>query len=192
MKRHIGKAYLRNYYRKCLGYINTIENSKKITQQLTSNNLYKFADTVMCYVSFGNEINTHPLISKIIYDGKNIVTPTCNIEDKSLLLSYNKKFPNDYHKSSYGILEVPPEECVFTSIEKIDLVIVPGLAFDSLGHRLGNGVGYYDRFLSQPELDNTPFVALVHEEALIHKLPSEEHDIVMDYLITQDRVYRIY
>jgi 5-formyltetrahydrofolate cyclo-ligase len=191
MNKKISKSKLRKYFRIHSNNLNTLLNSQDIISQLINSEIYQQAKTVMCYVSFGNEINTHPLINRIIYDGKNIVTPTCNIEDKSLFLSYNKKFPKDYHKSSYGILEVPPEKCNFYDIERIDLIIVPGLAFDKYGHRLGNGAGYYDRFLSQPKLSNSILVGLVSKKALIYKLPSEDHDITMNYIITQDSIYKI-
>ena len=77
-----------------------------------------------------------------------------------------------------------PQGNNYTQYQNIDLIIIPGMAFDTQGHRLGRGKGYYDRFLSKPQLNHTYRIALCWHCQLIDQVPTEPHDIMMNEVIT--------
>ena len=95
--------------------------------------------------------------------------------------------PSLYTRSADGALARVP----LTTVDYVNAVIVPGLAFDALGGRLGRGGGFYDRFLLLPQLVNALKVAVCFEDQLIEAVPLEPHDIRVDVVITEKRILRI-
>ena len=117
---------------------------------------------------------------------KKVVVPISNKKDCSLTLSELKDW-DDLEASSYGILEPKKEKIKEISIDEIDLIIVPGVAFDKFGNRLGHGKGYYDRLLKNA---NTTIIGLAFEFQTIEKIPTDEHDKPVDIIITEDRIMK--
>lgn len=146
--------------------------------------LYKNADWIMAYVSFGTEINTHDFIKKALADGKHIVVPICNAADHTLILSEIINFPDDLEEGHYGILEVREACRRIVDPKQLDLVIVPGCAFSHSGHRMGFGGGYYDRFLETIS-DDCVTVALVREDFIFDEIPMEAHDKSVPFMVTE-------
>jgi 5-formyltetrahydrofolate cyclo-ligase len=153
--------------------------SRIITKKLLRTKVFKKAKIVMFYIAFGGEVNTEEMIlearklKKIIavpVCKKNIITiRPCSLEDSASL----KKGP-------YGVCE--PAVKKFIDSRQIDLVIVPGTAFDKQGNRLGRGKGCYDRFLKTlPE--DTPTVGLAFDFQIIPSLPRHKHDVSVKKLI---------
>ncbi len=138
---------------------------------------FKNAKTVFCYVSAGSEVNTLSLIHEIL-NKKRVTVPYCTDKNGNMI-AVEIKSPDELKEGLFGILEpINPKE--FPK-DKIDFVIVPGIAFDKDGYRLGYGKGYYDRFLS----DINPFkLGICKKELLIEKLPHDEFDVKMDEVIT--------
>ncbi|MCA9210622.1 MAG: 5-formyltetrahydrofolate cyclo-ligase, partial [Planctomycetales bacterium] len=99
---------------------------------------------------------------------------------------------NELEKGMYGILEPSaaqrerPEKRI--AVEELDLIMVPGVAFDRQGGRTGHGKGYYDKLLEHARSD-TPLIALAFECQLFDEIPMQEHDIFMDKVVTEDAVY---
>ena len=123
------------------------KKSKEIKEKLFNLKEYKNAKTVLFYVSYNGEVFTHDIVKEALKD-KKVIVPISNKEDCLLNLSKLEKW-DDLEISSYGILE-PKKECIKEiSIDEIDLIIVPGVAFDIKGNRMGHGKGYYDRLLSK-------------------------------------------
>ena len=87
----------------------------------------------------------------------------------------------DLQQGAYGIMEPCGE--VFTDYDSIDVAIIPGMAFDKQGHRLGRGKGYYDRFLSK--IPKVYKIGLCFSWQLVDEVPCDEHDIIMDEIIVQ-------
>lgn len=164
--------------------------SKEIDAQVVENFLqsdaYKNASWLMLYVSFGTEIHTHDLIQKALADGKHVVVPICNIADHTVTLSEVLNFPDDLEEGHYGILEVKDSCLRVIDPKKLDLVLVPGMAFTEAGHRMGFGGGYYDRFLEtiRPECQT---IALIREDFIYDAIPMEPHDKSVDIIITEKR-----
>ncbi len=88
---------------------------------------------------------------------------------------------------SYGILEPRTEKIRKTRVEDIDLIIVPGVAFDKKGNRIGHGKGYYDRLLDKT---NATKIGLAFEFQLLKEIPTDKHDLPIDILITEKRIIK--
>ncbi len=164
--------------------IYSADTDAKIIDLFLNSDLYKKADWIMAYVSFGTEINTHDFIKKALADGKHIVVPICNTADHTITLSELINFPDDLEDGHYGILEVRKECLRIVDPKQLDLVMVPGCAFSPSGHRMGFGGGYYDRFLETIS-DDCVTVALVREDFIFDEIPMEEHDKSVQFMVTE-------
>lgn len=142
------------------------------------------AHTVFCYVSYGGEVETQRLIEELLNKGKHVVVPRCR--ENGIMDCVPIKTLSELRAGTMGILE-PPEEMSSISWLTVDFAIVPAVACGEDGSRLGQGGGYYDRFL---ERVRCPFAAICLEQFLLPKLPCEPHDQTMNIIVTQQRVLR--
>ena len=157
-------------------------NSRVILERLLS--LIDGESPVMVYVSKPPEVETHRFISSLLERGTEVVVPIIQARDCSLRLSYLR----DLSSLSVSTFRVP--EPIGAEIparaDDIAVVIVPVIAFDRSGHRLGYGAGYYDRFLEKnPHLKRIG-VAFSCQE--VRDLPADEHDMRMDLIVTEKEV----
>lgn len=156
-----------------------------ILNKLYQTSFYKDSNTIMVYISFGTEINTHDFIKKTINRGKRIVVPVTFPKTKEIKPSEILAF-DELEIGFYNILTPKDEFIRFIDPKDIDLIIVPGLAFDRRGYRIGYGGGYYDRFLSQyPDIMK---VSLALDLQLIDKVPEEGFDVPVDRIITEKEI----
>ena len=133
--------------------------------------------TILLYNALPDEVPTQALMDELVAQGKTVLLP-CVINDTDMELR-RYTGPQDLQPGSFGILEPTGE--LFTDYDAIDVAIVPGMAFDAEGHRLGRGKGYYDRFLSRvPHLYK---IGLCFSWQLVDHVPCDEHDIKMDEVI---------
>ena len=141
----------------------------------------------MCFASFGSEVDTAPLVRWCLDQGKRVALP--RIVGKRHMEAFWVTDPAaDLESGSYGIRE-PRAGLPQASPEAIDLVVVPGSAFDRSGDRMGYGGGFYDTFL--PRLQpRTPRVAVAFELQLVDDVPEEDHDLRIDVLVTERGVLR--
>ncbi|MDD3653899.1 MAG: 5-formyltetrahydrofolate cyclo-ligase [Desulfotomaculaceae bacterium] len=163
--------------------------STLIIEKIIAMKEYLQAGTVMVYLDFRNEVQTESLVRKALAAEKRVVVPLTDVSRHELKLSILGNYPDDLQPGAYGILE-PRPNC-FRPIEpgEINLVIVPGVAFDLCGNRLGYGGGYYDRFLTQTGPD-TPFIAPAYELQVLPQVFPGKHDIPVHYLITEKRLIK--
>lgn len=138
------------------------------------------AKTVMIYVSFAREAATVPLIEALLQTDKIISLPRC-IRGNDLVAAVVRDL-TQLIPGHFGILE-PPVAAPLMEPEALDLIVVPGIAFDRNGYRLGRGAGYYDRFLNRTPA-RTFKLGLAYDFQLLDKLPVAAHDIPMDGLLT--------
>ncbi|MEW6068450.1 MAG: 5-formyltetrahydrofolate cyclo-ligase [Nitrospirota bacterium] len=147
------------------------------------------AKVILFYASFRSEVDTADMIKESFRIGKRIVLPKVDRENHRLTL-YEIK---DIKELSTGYMGIPEpflsEERLMT-IDDVDIVIIPGAAFDYSGNRLGYGEGYYDILLSERK-EKMPIVALAYEEQLVDSIPSESHDIKVNIIVTDKRIIRI-
>lgn len=148
---------------------------------------FQHAKAIMSYVDFRNEVSTEAIITAALSLGKRVFVPVCEPEGLRLIPSEIKEFPDDLVPGTWGILEPRPDAFRPVDPMEIDLVLVPGVAFDRLGNRLGYGAGYYDRFL--PRLrEGTPLIALAFALQVRDEVYSEAHDCPVDMVITEEQV----
>ena len=142
------------------------------------------ARTVFCYVSCGGEVETHRLIGHLLKQGKTVLVPRCGA--RGLMDCVPITSLGDLRPGAYGILEPPPGTQAVPAAA-VDFALVPAVACGLDGSRLGQGGGYYDRFLQQTGCD---FAALCTEAFLLPRVPCEAHDRNMKIIVTQQRVLR--
>jgi len=165
------------------------EKSEKIIQKLISLPVYQQAGTVMTYVAFNQEVETRGLILYSLARKKRVLVPVTVTKEKKLIPSEVFDFPGDLEPGTWGILEPKPDCFRPRDPREIDLVVVPGVAFDRHGNRLGYGGGFYDRFLTKlPE--SCSFVAIAYQLQLRDNVFHQEHDQPVHWVITEERVIK--
>ncbi|HEC81995.1 MAG TPA: 5-formyltetrahydrofolate cyclo-ligase [Thermoplasmatales archaeon] len=158
--------------------------SRDIEKRFFSLREYKDAETVMFYVSYDNEVYTHDMIKKALKEGKKVVVPFSDTKHNNITPIQIKDF-EELKRGAYGILEPFYQHELVVSENVIDLVVVPGVAFDTKGHRIGHGLGYYDEFLKTVTACKTGFA---FEFQVLSEIPCEEHDVRMDKIVTEKRI----
>jgi 5-formyltetrahydrofolate cyclo-ligase len=172
-----------------LGDNGNISLSKEIVNTLMDSRFYKDAKTIMIFISFGSEINTHEFIKIGINEGKNIAVPVTFKEERIMKPSIIKNF-DELEPGYYNILTPKQEFIRYIDPSEIDLVIVPGAVFDREGYRVGYGGGYYDKFLSSKIRKDISKIAIAFDLQIVDKVPREEHDISVDYIITEKEIIK--
>ncbi len=153
-----------------------IEEELRLCEKIANHPRFLAAKTVLAFYPLPDEIDITLLFQKF-EEKKEFLLPVVHGEEL-LIRSYRKE---QIAKGAFGILEPKGEN--FTDFSKIDLILVPGMAFDAQGHRLGRGRGYYDRFLSSPVLRSAYTIGLAYSVQKMSTLPTEAHDIPMDEVL---------
>jgi 5-formyltetrahydrofolate cyclo-ligase len=163
--------------------------SANIFRKIAAFEQYQKAGVIMVYIAMRNEVETELFILKAISEGKRIVIPVCQRATTTLLPAEIKNYPEDLEPGTWGILEPKPDKLYPLDPQKIDLIIVPGVAFDEQGNRLGHGAGYYDSFLSLLRPDVLK-IAPAFDLQVVPSVYEEEHDEPVDVIVTETRVLR--
>ena len=168
---------------------NKDEVSQAIVDRFMQLPEYQQAQTVMFYVDVRTEVRTRQALPAALASGKRIVIPYC-VEGELEL--FHLESMDELELGMYRILEPKAELrgilAKRTPVEELDLVMVPGVAFDRRGGRTGHGKGYYDKLLEHT-LSKTPLIALAFECQLFPEIPMQEHDIFMDKVVTEAAIY---
>lgn len=159
--------------------------SNEIISKIFNSSYYKNAKTIMCFISFSDEVDTHEFIKQSIKDWKKIVVPITFPKTHELKPSLLKDF-NELEPGFYNILTPKKEFERFIDPKDIDLVITPGVAFRKDGYRVGYGGGYYDRFLSK--IPDTPTIGIAFDIQIVEDLPVDSYDIPVDYIYTEKNI----
>ena len=157
-------------------------STNTIFATLEEQNFFKSSEKIFIYVGFGSEILTETFIKKLI-NKKQIFVP--KIENGKMNLIRLKSW-DDLAPGHFGVLE-PTSSDYYEG--KIDLVITPSIVFDKNGYRLGYGKGYYDRYFTENEYRIS--VGLSYHKLLQDNVPKEEHDIKVDVIITEEKIFII-
>lgn len=174
--------------RSSLDSIGVLEKSKQICQRLLALEQYRRANTIMAYLDFRKEVVTRELLEDTLQAGKRLTVPVVvNRESRIMVASELRDYPGDLRVGNYGILE--PLCLCPVAPQDLDLVVMPGVAFDCRGNRLGYGGGYYDRFLEKLRPDAVT-VALAYEMQLVPDLTQfmGSYDRAVHMIITEARV----
>lgn len=151
-----------------------------LVMQLEMHPAYKKANRLFLFVSVGNEVQTQALIDRAFSQNRTIALPKCITDTEMLFFEYDGRL----EIGRYRIPEPINTAVIFP--QKDDLMIVPGLAFDKKGYRIGQGRGYYDRYLSDCACTT---IGVCREQFLLEEVPKEWNDLPVDYVITEATVY---
>ncbi len=154
---------------------------REILKKVTSLYQYKQAPVLLTYVSKELEIDTLELIRRALAEGKQVAVPKC-IDNTRWMEFYYITGEQDLEKSTFGVSEPIVDRCEKAETPSDAVCIVPGMAFDADGYRLGYGKGYYDRFLS--DFDGTT-VGLCYSGCFRWKLPRGRFDKAVDLVVTE-------
>lgn len=179
-KAQLRKRFLQ--YRTSLSPREKAESDARITAQVLSSDAYLSAQTVLCYVSLPQEIDTTCILANALMCGKRIAVPRCRGNGQMDFFVISS--PDDLLSGMHGIPE-PKETCSLCTPQPDDLCIVPCLAADARGFRLGYGGGYYDRYLAQHPVRT---IGLCHAASVTQTLPTDSFDIPLQKIVTEKEV----
>lgn len=171
--------------RRALGQSEVLILSEKIRKGLFSLDCIKSANTVCTFLSAFKEPDTLEIVRLLKKSGKRVAVPVTDEKNTTLSLSYIDG-TDDLTRGAYGIYE--PSVIQTADICDMDAVLVPALAFDRSGGRMGFGKGYYDRLLAGKDCIK---VGLCYDFQLLDKIPTEPHDVAMDYIITDKNILEV-
>ena len=143
-----------------------VQKNDEICRAILSLPEFRTADQIVSYVAFGSEVNPETAMHAAAAEGKRVMIP-----------------------DHFGLIEVTGVFAKRADAEDVDFVLIPGLAFDENGHRLGYGGGWYDRFSSKLHR-GVKLAGLAYEEQVVRSLPAEPHDLLLDIIITDRRIIR--
>lgn len=165
------------------------KNSDIIKNKLLQMDCIKNSNTIMLYLDFNNEVITDDLIKELISMDKIVASPITIIKEKVLIPSQITDFENGIKYGAYNIREPKPDCSPQINIKNIDVVIVPAVAYDINGFRLGYGGGFYDRFLENIREDAVT-IGIAFDLQIFDEVPKEPHDAQLDYIITESRILK--
>ncbi|MDP4182140.1 MAG: 5-formyltetrahydrofolate cyclo-ligase [Bacillota bacterium] len=166
-----------------------INKSKEIFNTVTGLIEYSNCKTIMCYVDFRGEVITKDIINLSLKLNKTVCVPKVYKDmggNQEILASIIKDPEIELSKGKFGILEPSAEYLRRIDAEEIDMVIVPGIAFDTRRNRIGFGAGFYDKFFKRVR-SNCFKAALAYEFQIVEEIPADSFDIPMDLIITEER-----
>ena len=153
-----------------------VSRSEKLGVLFAQSEAYKAAKTIYGYLPYNQEVRTVPMLEQALKDGKRVAVPKVYGDEMKFL------YLDDLTKVSKGYAGIPePIADGPVADDETALVLMPGLAFDPAGHRIGYGGGFYDKFLAAEP--NHPTLALCYEFQLLPELDTEEHDIPVDTVL---------
>ena len=156
----------------------SVDESSAFINRLKDNSHFLHAQTLLLYSALPDEVPTQTLIDELVAQGKTVLLPRVVSDTDMELRRYSG--PADLQQGAFGIMEPTGE--LFTDYDTIDVAVIPGMAFDDEGHRLGRGKGYYDRFLAK--LPPTTYkIGLCFSWQRVNHVPTDDHDIPMDEVI---------
>jgi len=164
--------------------------SQIICNKFISQSSYQQANTIMWYLHCRSEVRTLPAVTAQLNSSKKIVIPYCTKDSKgqNKLSLWWLEDISELSPGTWGILEPPSSRWGEKGKEvlpcELDLIMVPGVAFDRTGGRLGNGAGYYDRLLQQVNA-KTQLTAVCYQSQLCDEVIMEKHDIYMNTVLTE-------
>jgi 5-formyltetrahydrofolate cyclo-ligase len=163
---------------------------ERITEELLALPEFASAQAVLSYASFGNEFDTAAFNRSVLSAGKALFLPRVVRAERRLRLYSVTSLERDLVAGTWGIPEPDPARCPEVGVETADCVLVPGVAFDRGGGRLGYGGGFYDRLLPGAAAD-TPLVAAAFSVQVVEAVPVESFDRRITILVTDLETVRI-
>lgn len=167
-----------------------VNKSTIIINKLINLNLYGKSKVVMGYMDFRNEVVTEYFLKESIRRGKKVAIPRIEVltnGSKGIVPYMINDIHNQVEKGTFGVREPIRSRNIKLQPEEFDLIVVPGVAFDIRGFRIGFGAGYYDRFLEKVRPDCIK-IGIAFDMQIVEELSNESHDIPMDIVISEKRI----
>ena len=162
--------------------------SSRVEANLLTVKEYNSATLVISYCAMDDEVQTRPIIERALAEGKRVAVIVTDVPSKTLSFSEIKSFEDDLAPGVFGIREPKPGLIRPVTIAQADIVLVPLVAWDEKGHRLGYGAGYFDRALAGAT--RITKVGLALESQRLVQIPESRHDVPLDVIVTERRVLR--
>jgi 5-formyltetrahydrofolate cyclo-ligase len=143
------------------------------------------AEWVMGFVSFGTEVHTHELLRTLLAEGRHVCVPSFDPVGQRYICSELRQFDEDLREGVFRILEPRRDVIRPVHAEKVNAWLVPGLAFDRHGNRLGRGIGYFDRLLVGAR---GVTIGVGYDFQLVREVPAEAHDVRLDFIVTETEI----
>lgn len=159
------------------------KKSRQICEEVLALPACRRARTIMCYVALPHEVNTAVIIDQALQDGQRVAVPVMETAAKTLSASLIHDRTGALVKGPYGVMQPADDARHPVTVDELDLIVVPGVAFTRQGQRLGQGKGYYDRFLHDVPR-RVPRIGLAFACQLVDALPSEPHDETVDQVLS--------
>jgi len=159
--------------------------SHTASKLFTESEMYQKARVSMLYIPLGNETDTAYITEKAIADGKRVCFPVTDKESGEITACFADR-KTVFEKGAFSVSE--PQNSKLADPEKIDAVVVPGIAFDRFGTRVGFGKGCYDRFLKKTDAVR---IGYCYENQIVNTIPADKHDVRMDYIISECGIIKI-
>jgi 5-formyltetrahydrofolate cyclo-ligase len=184
------KQYIRRSIRavrRRLSEAERLAHSRRVWERVATLPCYQHARVVLGYVAFDHEVLTDGLMQQTMASGKQLVLPMVLGDRQDMALYVIEDLGCDVAPGYRGILEPQPQRTRAVAPETLELALIPGVAFDLRGGRLGFGTGFYDRLLSRlPQ--GIPTVGLAFDFQVIPRLPFQPHDILLEAIVTEQRI----
>jgi 5-formyltetrahydrofolate cyclo-ligase len=189
----MNKQQIRSEMKQFLAALSTEDRharSHSACAHLAGTYAFRHSQTIMLYLSMPGEMDTATLALTAWEDGKSVVVPRMDWESKRMVPIEICSLDAGFETVGPGVRQ--PIEGKKVSLGIIDLIVIPGLAFDRHGYRVGRGKGFYDRFLAQREFAGTRCGLCFHEQMLSETIPNEPHDVPMDVVVTDREMLQIH
>lgn len=166
-----------------------LRRSRAITDRVVAMASFREAACVMAYCSFGSELDTAAFLDAVLAEGKTLALPKIDRARNRLGVYAVRDFYTQTVAGVWGIREPDPRVCAAVEPRDLDFVLVPGVAFDRRGGRIGYGKGYYDRLLEECRNGggNPHRVAGAFETQLVDHVPMEHHDVPIEIVATESQ-----
>ncbi|RJQ11566.1 MAG: 5-formyltetrahydrofolate cyclo-ligase [Bacillota bacterium] len=186
----LSKGDLRRKYLTLRGALGAQAESLGLAAQtrLTEHPVFAGASCLMVYLPFRGEVPTDEIVRTALTAGKTVTAPVTSKPERRLVPYRFGGRAGELREGAYGILEPDPARCEPFPAKELDLVVVPGVAFDAVGGRLGYGGGYYDRFLALEAFRAARAALAFDVQVSKVPLPRGLRDQLMDYVFTEDRL----
>jgi 5-formyltetrahydrofolate cyclo-ligase len=188
---HHAKASLRQQIRERLNALTSQQReaaSREICSRLRQQMIWQSAGSILCFAPLPAEPDIWPLLVEALHAGKTVGLPRFSSESSGYVAGQVRDLERDIRIGRFQIRE-PAEACPELELSRFDLILVPGVAFDHQGRRLGRGQGYYDRWLK--DVRRAMLCGVAFEEQLAATIPAEAHDIAVNCVVTPAGVFNV-
>ncbi len=161
-------------------------SSRLVAEKILACDAYQKAEHIMGYLAFGKELSVDEILKQALTDGKRVYVP--EIISQTEIRAVELESFVDFAYDRFGIRSVP-EPVKVCNPKILDLVLVPAVAYDRAGNRMGMGAGYYDRFL--PQTENAIKIGVAYDALLQDELPYNEYDVSVPYLVSESGIVKV-